>query len=234
MLSIDGLSVHYGRRRAISDVCLQMSSGEVVGVLGVNGAGKTTLLKAIAGMLRPTSGSIRLGGNDVGTWGIGARTRAGVVLVPEGRQIWPRLTVDTHLRLGHFNRRRERQHLRDALERAYAWFPGLAGLHKSRVGLLSGGQQQMVAIARALMTDPKLLLLDEPSLGLAPAVVDELATVADELSRSGVTILLVEQNLRLATTICNRAYLIEMGSVVAEGATRELLENPRVVTGYLG
>ena len=223
----------YGPIRAVRDVDLRVAPGEVVALIGANGAGKSTTLRTIAGLLRPAGGSIRFDDAEVA----GARphrlVRQGLVLVPEGRGILTRLSVLDNLLLGATTRRDRREVAAD-LERAYARFPTLGERQDQSAGTLSGGEQQMLAIARALMARPRLLMLDEPSLGLAPLVVREIFAAIADLKASGVTILLVEQNARAALEIADRGYVLETGRVAITGPASELLTSDQVVRAYLG
>ena len=223
----------YGPIRAVRDVSLEVAPGEVVALIGANGAGKTTTLRTIAGLLRPAGGSIRFAGAAVAGVRPHRLVRQGLVLVPEGRGILTRLTVLDNLLLGA-TARRDRSEVAADLERAYARFPRLAERRAQSAGTLSGGEQQMLAIARALMARPRLLMLDEPSLGLAPLVVREIFAAIRDLKASGVTILLVEQNARAALEIAERAYVLETGRVALSGPAAELLTSEQVIRAYLG
>ncbi len=232
MLEIRGLRVAYGGIVAVKGVDLQVGAGELVCVIGANGAGKTTTLKAIAGLLPRTAGSIRFEGED--TAGLASHQLAsrGLALVPEGRGIFGRLTVMENLEMGAYLR--ERGAARRDLESVLALMPRLAERRRQTGGTLSGGEQQMLAIGRALMSRPKLLLLDEPSMGLAPALVQRIFEIVLGAAREGVTILLVEQNARLALELASRAYVMEGGNIALSGEARALLADPRVREAYLG
>ena len=232
VLEVRGLRVAYGGIVAVKGVDLRIDAGELVCVIGANGAGKTTTLKALAGLLTVSAGAIRLAGED--TTGLVAHQLAGrgLALVPEGRGIFGRLTVLENLEMGAYCR--ERAAARRELERVLGLMPHLAERRNQTGGTLSGGEQQMLAIGRALMGRPKLLLLDEPSMGLAPAMVQKVFEIILGASQEGVTILLVEQNARLALELASRAYVMEGGNVVFSGGARALLTDPRVREAYLG
>lgn len=232
-LTVRNLHVKYGGIAAVHDVSLTVGRGEIVALIGANGAGKTTTLRAIVGLVRPTSGIIEVFGKST----LGARTHTlaanGVALVPEGRAIFANMTVLENLELGSFTKR-DPVAKKQRLDRCLTLFPRLGERLTQEAGTLSGGEQQMLAIARALMSDPKLLLLDEPSLGLAPQLVEQIFESIVEIASSGVTTLLVEQNTRLALETAHRAYVLVTGSVTLEGAAAELRADPRVQSAYLG
>jgi branched-chain amino acid transport system ATP-binding protein len=232
-LEIAGLDAAYGDIPALSGVTLTIESGEIVALLGPNGAGKTTLMKSIAGLLRPRAGTIRWDGEDLGRMPGHLIVERGLALVPEGRRLFGSMTVEENLTLGAFAAR-ARGARQANLERVYALFPILRERRRQIVRLMSGGQQQMVAIGRALMSSPKLLMLDEPSLGLAPLMVQAILDVLVEINRNGVAVFLVEQNVRAALTLAHRAYILETGLIVGEGAAAELLQDPHVRRAYLG
>jgi branched-chain amino acid transport system ATP-binding protein len=228
LLSVSDLSVHYGGIRAVDRVCLTVEAGEAVAILGPNGAGKTTLLRALAGLERPAEGTVALAGSDVTGAGAERLVRAGIALVPEGRGVFADLSVRDNLVLGAYHRRR-----RDvSLDGVHSLFPLLRERGRQRAGTLSGGEQQMLAIARALMARPRLLLLDEPTLGLAPLAVRQVVERLADLRAQGTTILLVEQNTRAASAVATRGYVLRRGRIAAEGTTEELLGV--VETSYLG
>ena len=234
---MSGLSARYGNVAALRDVSLEVRAGELVALIGANGAGKSTLLRAIAGLLVPAAGRVALDGRDVTGQAPEAMIRAGVALVPERRRVFAPLTVLDNLELGGYAlpRGREfRSRLEAGLEEAYRLFPVLRRRRGQLAGTLSGGEQQMLAIGRALMTRPRLLLCDEPSLGLAPLVVQEIMRLLSTLREAGTTILLVEQNARMALRAADRAYVLEVGSVVLSGAARDLLEDDQLKAAYLG
>ena len=233
LLALRGLEVAYGDLPALTGVDLVIESGEILSVVGANGAGKTTMLRAISGLLRPRSGEILLDDTRLDRLPSHAVVERGVVQVPEGRKIFPSLSVLENLELGSYARE-ARPHRRESLERVLALFPILGERRRQAAGTMSGGQQQMLAIGRALMARPRLLMLDEPSLGLAPRIVQEIFRVIGEINRAGTTVLLVEQNTRQALTLATRAYVLENGRVVLSGPGRELLDNPHVQRAYLG
>jgi branched-chain amino acid transport system ATP-binding protein len=227
LLDVRALEVHYGGIRAVKGINLEVGQGELVCLIGANGAGKTTTLKAICRLL-PSSGQIAYAGSDITRAKVHELPRQGLVMVPEGRGIFPQLTVEENLAMGAYVRGRA-----DA-ERQYATFPRLRERRTQVAGTLSGGEQQMLAIARALMTEPKLLLLDEPSMGLAPMMVARIFEVVREIAQRGVTILLVEQNARLALELAHRGYVMESGAIALSGSAKSLLEDARVREAYLG
>jgi branched-chain amino acid transport system ATP-binding protein len=229
MLEISGLCSHYGRIPALSGVSLHVNAGELVAIVGANGAGKTTLLRAISGVQAISGGTIRFDATDLARLAPRARVQMGIVQVPEGRQVFAPMTVEDNLRLGAFARG-SASHLDPVLD----LFPVLREKRREPAGNLSGGQQQMLAIGRALMGRPRLLLLDEPSMGLAPRLVAEIFARITALSRLGTTILLVDQNARAALGIADRGYVMETGRIVLGGGAQELLRNPQVQRAYLG
>ncbi|HEY7552441.1 MAG TPA: ABC transporter ATP-binding protein [Hyphomicrobiaceae bacterium] len=232
MLEVDRLSSRYGRIQALREVSLEVRRGEIVALVGGNGAGKTTLLRAISGVQPASGGTIRFKGADITRARPHARVAAGIAQSPEGRQIFGDLSVADNLRLGAYLRRDDG--IGADMERMYALFPALRELRSRHGGELSGGQQQMLAIARALMGCPALLLLDEPSMGLAPVLVDQILAAIAALKESGTTVFLVEQNAFAALSIADRGYVLETGSVVLAGTGRDLLANPEVQSAYLG
>ncbi len=232
MLEVEELRSAYGRIEAVKGVSLSVRAGEIVALVGSNGAGKTTLLRAISGVQPVTAGRIAFSGARIETAPPHRRVALGMAHVPEGRQVFAPLTVADNLRLGAFLRR-DRDIARD-VERIYAMFPALADKRRDAAGGLSGGQQQMLAIGRALMAKPKLLLLDEPSMGLAPLLVRQILDAVVALKQEGVTILLVEQNAAAALAIADRGYVIETGRIAHAGTGAALAEDPRVREAYLG
>ena len=232
MLEVSALSSRYGRIPALADVELHVRRGELVALVGANGAGKTTLLRVLSGVRPAAAGSVRFEGSDVTRASPRQRVKMGIVQVPEGRQVFGPLSVEDNLRLGAFVR--PAAEIADALERVFALFPILAAKRRETAGTLSGGQQQMLAIGRGLMTRPKLLLLDEPSMGLAPRIVAEIFAIIRSLKDAATTILLVDQNARAALAIADRAYVLEVGRIALSGSGGELLGNPRVQQAYLG
>ncbi len=233
MLKLDKIDVMYGRRQALFGLSLEVARGEFVALLGANGAGKTTTLRTISGLIRPTRGQIEFDGNDLCRMSPPAIVRLGISHSPEGRKVWPFMTVEEHLLMGGYVHR-HRVRPRTGLKRIYDLYPRLHERRKQDAGTLSGGEQQMLAIGRALMSNPTMLLLDEPSLGLAPIMVDRTADLIRDIHRSGVTILLVEQNASLALEMSDRAYVIETGRLVLEGSSASLLESDYVQKTYLG
>ncbi len=233
LLALRGVDVAYGDLPALTGVDLVVEPGEILSVVGANGAGKTTMLRAISGLLRPRAGEIVLDGARLDRLPSHAVVERGVVQVPEGRKIFAGLTVLENLELGSYPRA-ARVHRRESLERVLALFPILAERRRQPAGTLSGGQQQMLAIGRALMARPRLLMLDEPSLGLAPRIVQEIFRIIGEINRAGTTVLLVEQNTRQALALAGRGYVLENGRVVLSGSGHELLDNAHVQRAYLG
>ena len=233
MLELERIRVSYGAAPAIVDVSLAIGARELVCVVGPNGAGKTTLINAIAGLHRPEAGAMRLEGRDLRGLAPHRYCDAGIAIVPEGRRLFTGMSVRENLELGAYRRAARARRAR-SLERVCALFPVLAERLEARAGALSGGQQQMLAIGRALMAEPTLLLLDEPSLGLAPLIVSALFETIRTIAASGVTMLLVEQNVALALEVASRAYVLEEGRIAAEGAPAELRRRPEIRRAYLG
>ena len=232
MLSVENLRSGYGRIVALHGVSIMVAAGEIVTLLGANGAGKTTLLRAISGVQPISTGSIRFEDRRIDRLPDHARVALGIAQVPEGRQLFAPLTVEDNLKLGAWTRRNG--NLAPELARVYELFPMLAELRRAAAGALSGGQQQMLAIGRALMAKPRLLLLDEPSMGLAPNLVDHVLTVIRALKDGGLTILLVEQNARAALAIADRAYVLETGRMTLSGTAADIQGDRRVREAYLG
>ncbi len=232
MLQVENLRSGYGRIEALHGISIEVRAGELVTLVGANGAGKTTLLRAISGVQAITAGIIRYNGEPIERLPGHARVALGIAQVPEGRQLFAPLSVENNLKLGAWTRRKSDP--RPELERVYELFPMLAARRHTAAGALSGGQQQMLAIGRALMAAPRLLLLDEPSMGLAPILVDQILDVIRGFKQKGLTVLLVEQNARAALAIADRGYVIETGHVTATGTARELLADDRVKAAYLG
>jgi branched-chain amino acid transport system ATP-binding protein len=233
VLEVRDLHVHYGAIEALRGVSLEVPAGEVVALIGANGAGKTTTLRAISRMIRPSAGSLRFLGEDVTRLASHELVARGMAHAPEGRGIFLNLTVGENLALGAYLRRDRDGIARDD-ERVCALFPILAERRGQVAGTLSGGEQQMLAVARALMSRPKLMLLDEPSLGLAPQVVERIFGVLKEVNEGGVALLLVEQNARMALRLAHRGYVLETGTVLMSGEAQALLDDPRVRAAYLG
>jgi branched-chain amino acid transport system ATP-binding protein len=232
MLAIEKLQVAYGKVQALWDVTLEVPDGEIVALVGANGAGKTTLLKTVSGLLRKQSGSITHDGKHIEEASPPDIVRYGVVHVPEGRKLFPEMTVIDNLLMGAFTVPQSERPQR--LERVFSVFPVLRERQKQIAGTLSGGEQQMVAIGRGMMAGPKLLMLDEPSLGLAPILVEEVFRVITEINRLGVTVLLVEQNTQHALTLAHRGFVMELGRIALSGSGNELLANSNVRKAYLG
>ncbi|MDQ8034576.1 MAG: ABC transporter ATP-binding protein [Bordetella sp.] len=233
LLEVRGLASHYGRIQALHAVDLSVREGELVALVGANGAGKTTLLRAISGVQPVSGGSIAFDGDEIVRTASAQRVQRGICQVPEGRQVFGPMTVEENLRLGAFVRN-DAAAVEDDLLAMYALFPILGEFRRLAAGTLSGGQQQMLVMARAMMGRPRLLLLDEPSMGLAPLIVKEIFGVIDRLRNEGKTILLVEQNARAALSIADRGYVIESGRITLEGPGRTLLADPAVQSAYLG
>jgi branched-chain amino acid transport system ATP-binding protein len=234
LLSIDNLHVNYGAIRALHGVSLEIAEHEIVTLIGSNGAGKTTLLRTISGLIRPSAGSIRLLPNiDLHHAPPHQIVSYGICQVPEGRQIFPHMTVRENLSLGAYQQKDHTQ-IRTDTDRIFTLFPILAERRNQKAGTLSGGEQQMLAIGRALMARPKILLLDEPSLGLAPLIVRKIFEIIREINQAGVTIFLVEQNARLALTVAHRAYVMQTGEIIQSGKATDLLNDPQVKAAYLG
>jgi branched-chain amino acid transport system ATP-binding protein len=234
LLDVRGLSASYGAISALDDVTLHVPEGAVVALLGANGAGKTSLMRALTGDDRLTvKGSIRLRGREIANQPTEATVRAGIALVPEGRKLFPQLTVDENLAMGAYLRR-DKAAIAADLAAVRALFPRLAARHRQLAATLSGGEQQMVAIGRGIMSRPHLLLLDEPSLGLAPVLVEEIMGLIKRINEGGVTVFLVEQNARQALAISTHALVLEKGRIVASGTAAELANDPKVFKAYFG
>lgn len=234
MLKVEKLNAGYGSVNILWDVDFQLNDGEIVAILGSNGAGKTTMVRAITGMVKPTSGSVVFNGEEVCKKSSRYILDAGIVQVPEGRQLFTEMTVLENLQMGAFNKE-TKAHFEENLQKCYNWFPKLKERAKQAAGTLSGGEQQMVAVARALIGMPKLLILDEPSLGLAPNIVDDILDVAKTLVKeTNISVLLVEQDITKALAAADRGYVIENGHVALEGTADELSANEYVKKAYLG
>ena len=232
-LQIENLHVSYGSIAALKGIDLSVEKGKIVALLGSNGAGKTTTLKTISGLIQPQSGSISVSGESIVGLNPAKINRLGVVQSPEGRQIFPEITVEENLRIGGFTLK-TRAKLKSNFERVYGYFPVLKERKKQVAGTLSGGEQQMLAIARALMASPEILLLDEPSLGLAPLIVQDIFRILKEINQEGMTILIVEQNALQTLKISDYGYVLEVGNVSMEGAADELIKDKRLIEAYLG
>lgn len=233
LLKVKDLHVSYGGINAVKGVDLQVSKGELVALIGANGAGKSSTLKAIAGLLTPSAGEIEFANQQTKKLPAYELVRLGLGMVPEGRGVFKRMTILENLQMGAYLKSDSKE-IERKLEEVYSYFPRLKERLTQLAGTLSGGEQQMVAMGRAMMAQPRLLLLDEPSMGLSPIMVETIFDVIRSLSASGMTILLVEQNARLALQIANRAYVMESGLITLSGSGKELLEDPRVRTAYLG
>ena len=233
MLEVKGLEVAYGGIRAVKGIDLEVAEGELVTLIGANGAGKTTTLKALAGLIRPAAGRIHYNGRDITARPAFELVRQGLALVPEGRGVFGRLTVEENLEMGAYSRR-DRPRIAADLDRVYGLLPRLAERRRQHGGTLSGGEQQMLAIGRALMSRPRMLLLDEPSMGLAPQMVQKIFETIRTIAAEGVTLLLVEQNAKLALETCHRGYVMESGLIALADRAPDLLANPQVRQAYLG
>ncbi len=233
MLKVDGISVYYGIIQAIKEVSLEINQGEVVTLIGANGAGKSTLLKTISGLLTPKQGDIVFEGKSIAGKAAQAIVKEGISQVPEGRRVFANMTVEENLELGAFLRK-DKDGIRQDFDKVFELFPRLSERLKQQAGTLSGGEQQMLAMGRALMARPRLLLLDEPSMGLAPLLVKTIFRIIEEINKSGTTILLVEQNANMALSIAHRAYVIETGRVVLSGSAAELNASEQIKMAYLG
>ena len=233
LLSVRGLSVAYGGIQAVRDLSLDVAPGEMVCLIGANGAGKTTTLKALSGLIAPQSGSVQLDGQPLAGLPAHAIARRGMALVPEGRGVFPRMTVAENLLMGAYSRS-DRAGIAGDLDRVYGLLPRLTERRAQMAGLLSGGEQQMLALGRAMMARPRLLLLDEPSMGLAPLMVQAVFGIIRQIAASGVAVLLIEQNAHLALKTCARGYVLETGSITLSGPATDLAANPAVRHAYLG
>jgi branched-chain amino acid transport system ATP-binding protein len=233
LLEVQNLNVYYGAIHALQGVSFGVEEGEIVSLIGANGAGKSTTLKTISGLLHPRSGSVTLSGEELTTMPAQNIVRRGVIHVPEGRKIFAPLTVQENLEMGAFTRD-DADEIRKSMERVFQSFPRLKERLNQYGGTLSGGEQQMLAIGRGMMARPNLLLLDEPSMGLAPILVEEIFAIIKEINAQGVSILLVEQNALMALSVANRGYVLETGNIVLTGTGQELLSNPQVMKSYLG
>jgi branched-chain amino acid transport system ATP-binding protein len=233
MLAVENLSVNYGAIRALHQVSCRVKLGEIVALIGANGAGKTTILNTISGIVPSLGGSVSFEGEDITRMAAHLIVRKGISQVPEGRRVFARMSVLENLEMGGFILP-GKQEVARGIERAFTLFPRLAERRKQAARTLSGGEQQMLAMGRALMSDPRLLLLDEPSMGLAPMLVEKIFEIVVEINKTGTTIMLVEQNASMALSIAHRAYVLETGEVVLSGDAAELARNPEVRKAYLG
>jgi branched-chain amino acid transport system ATP-binding protein len=234
LLEIKDLKVSYGKIEAIKGISLTVQKGEIVTLVGANGAGKTTLLKTISGILKPSAGVINFDGKDIQSIAPHNRVLEGLCQAPEGRGIFPGMTVLENLEMGKYARNDWKNELKEDLDRIYTLFPRLKERQSQAGGTLSGGEQQMLSIGRALMSRPRLLLLDEPSMGLAPMFIQQIFKIIREIQTQGVSILLVEQNAAQALSCANRAYILETGNIVKEGAGKDLLNDDAIKKAYLG
>ncbi|GIF95162.1 ABC transporter ATP-binding protein [Catellatospora citrea] len=233
LLEIDDITLHYGRIQALHGISLHVNEGEVVALIGANGAGKSTIMRAISGLRAVSSGAIRFNGEDISKVRADLRVARGICQAPEGRGVFPGMTVQENLEMGAYIRRDNAAIAQD-MERVFGLFPRLLERRKQAGGTLSGGEQQMLAVGRALMARPKLLLLDEPSMGLAPMIIQQIFTIITEINQQGTTVLLVEQNAQQALSRAHRAYVLETGNIVKEGTGADLLHDPAVKAAYLG
>ncbi len=233
LLELEDVHVHYGRIQAIRNMSFTVNEGEVVSLIGANGAGKTTTMKTISGLLNPTSGKITFAGEDITKMKAHIRVVQGISQAPEGRGIFPGMTVMENLDMGTFGRK-DRSGVSKDLERVFDLFPRLKEREKQYGGTMSGGEQQMLAIGRALMSHPKLLLLDEPSMGLAPQFIRQIFKIIKEINKQGTTVLMVEQNANQALAGAHRAFVLETGEITHSGTGKELLANPAIKEAYLG
>lgn len=234
LLEVKGLSVHYGRIQALHGMSIEVNEGEVVSLIGANGAGKTTTMRAIAGLLNSTEGSIVFDGQDVTRTKGHDRVKLGMSLTPEGRGIFPAMTVLENLDMGAFARKKNQAEFDEDVDRVFSLFPRLKEREKQAGGTMSGGEQQMLAIGRALMARPKLLLLDEPSMGLAPQYIRQIFNIIKEVNAQGTTVMVVEQNANQALKIAHRAYVLETGTITKTGTGADLAADPAVKAAYLG
>jgi branched-chain amino acid transport system ATP-binding protein len=234
LLAADGLELGYGELAVCRNISIEISEGEIVALIGANGAGKSTTLRAIAGLLTPRAGSIRFRGEDITRLASHERTALGIALVPEGRHVFPFLNVRENLELGGFKYRRDGAKVRGLIDRIFEMFPRLRERSGQNAGTLSGGEQQMLVLGRAMMSEPKLLCLDEPSLGLAPIIVRDIFRTIRTINESGTSVLLVEQNARYAFETASRGYVLQTGSIMISGSCAELASDTRVREAYLG
>ena len=235
MLSVNGIDAYYGKVQALCDISITAEAGEIISIIGANGAGKSTLMNCIVGAVKARGGSIIFDNEDITQKSAHQITRKGIVLIPEGREVFPQMSVLENLEMGSYCKNRSRAELNAKLEEMYALFPRLKERSKQRAGSLSGGEQQMLAIARGLMSDPRLLMCDEPSLGLAPIIVDEMFDIFIEVNeKMGIPIIIVEQNAFMALHISRRCYVMENGRITAQGDSRDLIESEEIKKAYLG
>ena len=233
MLSVNNLQVHYGMIQAIKDVSFEVNQGEVIALIGANGAGKTTILHTVSGLLSPTKGSVIFEGQDITKIPAHKIVSLGMAHVPEGRRVFAQLTVLENLKLGAYTRK-DKNEMEQTLQMIYKRFPRLEERKNQIAGTLSGGEQQMLAMGRALMSHPKIILMDEPSMGLSPIFVEEVFKIIRDISAEGVTVLLVEQNAKKALNIADRAYVLETGNIILQGDAKKLMNDESVKKAYLG
>lgn len=233
ILNVDNISVHYGSINALRDISFTLNQGEIVALIGANGAGKSTSLNTISGLLRPTTGKVEYLGNEISHVTPQAIVNLGIVQVPEGRKIFAKMSVWENLEMGAYTVK-DRKVIQERYEMVYQKFPRLKERRNQPGGTLSGGEQQMLAIARGLMAGPKVLLLDEPSMGLSPILVEQIFDIIQEINKTGTSILLVEQNALMALAIADRGYVLDTGRIVLQGNADDLLHNPTVINAYLG
>lgn len=233
MLELKNLSVHYGMIHALKSISLTVNDGEIVTLIGANGAGKTSTLCAISGLVKTSGGSIILDGKPIDKVPAQKRVGLGLSQVPEGRHVFPAMSVYENLEMGAYLRK-DKAEIKKDMDSVFEWFPILAQRRKQAAGTLSGGEQQMLAMGRGLMSRPKIMLMDEPSMGLAPLLVREIFSIIKDINSRGTTILLVEQNAKMALSIANRAYVIETGSIVLSGDAKELMQSDEIKKAYLG
>jgi branched-chain amino acid transport system ATP-binding protein len=233
LLDVENLNVYYGAIYALKGISFHLEKGEIVALIGANGAGKSTTLNTISGLLRPRVGKVTFENEDITQTASDQIVQKGIVQVPEGRKIFATLTVQENLEMGAFTRR-DKNEVQKARENVFERFPRLAERQTQLGGTLSGGEQQMLAIARGLMSQPRVMLLDEPSMGLAPLLVEQIFSIIQDINKQGTSIVLVEQNAQMALSIADRAYVLETGTVVMEGSGQELLHNDMVIEAYLG
>ncbi len=232
MLKVENINVYYGAIHGVKDISFEVNEGEIVTLIGANGAGKSTILKTVSGLLRSKTGSIEFLGQNLGSVHPHKIVQGGLAHVPEGRRVFTRMSVEENLEMGCYTR--PNTEIAPGIEKVYAQFPRLKERRKQVAGTLSGGEQQMLAMGRALMSSPKLLMLDEPSMGLAPLLVEQIFEIIQELHKNGTTILLVEQNANMALSVADRGYVLETGRIVLTGAGKDLLTDESVKAAYLG
>ena len=231
MLKVENLKVNFGGIEAVKGISFEVKEGEIVTLIGSNGAGKSTTLRTISGIVKPSEGRIMFDGEDITKANSSYIVKKGITLCPEGRRVFPDMTVLENIKIGAYLRN---DIISTDIEKCYKFFPILKERKKQLAGTLSGGEQQMLAVARSLMSRPRIMMLDEPSLGLAPLVVKDIFSIIREINAEGVTILLIEQNANMALRIANKAYVLETGTIAMEGTGKELLENPKIKEAYLG